>query len=244
MAHFFVPPFGDAREVTLCASDAHHAARVLRVRSGEAVTICDGTGCVWRAVFYEVSPERVTVELTDDKPFYPEPSTGVTVYAAQSKSGKWEHILQKCVEIGAKRLVPVITERCVSREPVKNHVRLQTIAREAAMQSRRGIIPEVAASVSFRDALRDAAAAEIRLFCDEDERRLSVGQALTGKTPRTVALFTGPEGGFSRAESEEARNAGCLCVSLGARILRCETAPVSALTMILYITGGMEPLET
>ena len=152
-------------------------------------------------------------------------------------------IVQKAVELGVSQIVPVRMERCVSRPDgkasQKKTDRWQKIAAEAAKQCGRGILPQVCPPTDFHQALIQAAQAEVFLFCYEGGGE-SVSRLITQKT-KTVSVLIGPEGGFSLPEAEAARKAGGVPVTLGKRILRTETAPLAALSVIMYASGNMEP---
>ena len=241
MQHYFTPPPDSGGMVSITGQDALHLARVLRVRAGGHVTVTDGMGGRWKTEIVSASTELVEARVVAVLPAPPEPAVGVTLFVARSKADKWEHVLQKAVELGAVRLTPFSSSRCVGVFSEARLPRLRGIAREAAMQSGRGVVPTVDKPVSYAEAVGRAAGCELALFCYEEARELSLRMALSGRTPRSVAILTGPEGGFSHEEAAYAKQAGCLPVSLGPRILRCETAPLAALTMTLALLGEMEP---
>jgi 16S rRNA (uracil1498-N3)-methyltransferase len=157
---------------------------------------------------------------------------------AYPKGDKLETVIQKAVELGVTRIVPFESSRCIKRpkadKVIKQGERLSKIAEEAAKQSGRGIIPEVALPLSYSEMLEDAKSSALRLICYEKESDLSVKALLSEGMPESIAIIVGCEGGFSPEEVEEAVNSGCHSVTLGKRILRCETAPLAVLSMILY----------
>jgi 16S rRNA (uracil1498-N3)-methyltransferase len=158
---------------------------------------------------------------------------------AFAKSDKFEHVLQKATELGAAAIVGFPSARCVSRPDeriAKKLERWQKITRSAAEQSGRGCIPEVRVLPSYAEAVRAAAEAELGLFFYENERTVSIRDAISAQ-PRSISLMTGPEGGFEAGEVALAEQAGLTVCSLGPRILRCETAPLCALSAVLYATG-------
>ena len=162
---------------------------------------------------------------------------------ALPKGDKMDFIVQKATELGAAAIVPYAAARSVSRPDeksmAKKTARWQKIAREAAMQCGRGVIPAVLPCVSFAEAARQAAALDLSLFLYENERQNGARAALSAETYATVGLMIGPEGGFDPAEAEEAVRAGLRSVSLGPRILRCETAPLAALAAVMYESGNL-----
>ena len=250
MARFFVDALpAEGTSYTLCGENADHA-RVLRLRPGEAVTLCDGAGneceCTVR--------EGLTLLAGTVVPSPAEARTVVSVYLAFPKGDKAEHVIQKATELGAAEICFFPSRYCVSRPEgqalEKKLERWQKIARSAAEQSRRGIIPPVRAVDSYREALANAAAAEAALLFYENEEQLTLGEALApfvslgqpapGETePRRISLMTGAEGGLSAEEILLARQAGLRICTLGPRILRCETAPLAALSAVMYALGEL-----
>ena len=157
------------------------------------------------------------------------------------KNPKLETVIQKLTEIGAVRLVPMDTKRAVAKLDKSAKVeRLRKIAQEAAKQSKRGIVPEVTDCVPFKKAVEMAAQADLALIPYEEETEVSLKNALRGKTPKTVSVMIGPEGGFDESEIMLAKETGIQSVTLGKRILRTETAPLTVASVVLYELGEME----
>ena len=241
MPRFFVEgcPKG---EVLLGGEDGRHIVRSLRMRPGEALTLCDGQGTDYACTFVSAQGESALVRVEEAFPNRTEPRAQVTVCQCLAKGDKLETVTQKAVELGAAEIWPLFSSRCVARpDPQaagKKAARLQKIAKEAAQQSGRGRIPQVLAPASLEEALRAAAAQGEILFCYEKG---------TGSLKETLAqcgervfLFVGPEGGFAPEEAELAQSLGGKLLSLGRRILRTETAPLAALSAIFYQKGDME----
>ena len=232
MPRFFVPPFaGDTAVLT--GEDAHHLAKVLRARVGEAVDLCDGEGTDYRCVVHSFSPQSVTLQVVERTPSRGELPRRVTLYQALCKGDKMEQILQKAVELGVGRMVPVITARCVSlpdrRSLEKKRERWQKIALAAAQQSGRGLVPSVEPALSFGEAVAAMAREDAILFYEKATRPLG---ELLRREGGPLSIMTGPEGGFAEEEARTAAEAGIALCSLGPRILRCETAPLAALAII------------
>lgn len=213
-------------------------ARVLRLRGGETVTVVTPKG-------EECTCEYVaegTLKVLSRKSCENEPDVAVTLYQALPKGDKMDYIVQKCVELGVSRIVPMLTARCVSRPDekslLKKRERWQKIALQAAMQSRRGIIPEVCACVSFAEAAELTKQNDATLFFYEMGGE-PVGKLLAQK-PKTLGIFIGSEGGFEQAEADLAIQNGCMAATLGKRILRAETAPLAALSIVMYQTGNFD----
>ena len=239
MARFFVEPEElNASEIVLSGENAQHA-KVLRLKAGEDVLVCDGLGkeCVCRVL--EVNP--CTLEVREARDSVTEAAVRVSVYMAFPKADKLEHVIQKATELGAYEIVAFPSGRCISRPDDKSLKkkleRWQKIAASAAEQSGRGRIPEVLVLPSFAAALQRAAEAEKALMFYENEHATTLRMALETGDWKTVSLLTGPEGGLEEREVEQARAAGLQVCTLGSRILRCETAPLCALSAVMYAAG-------
>ena len=241
MPRFFVSGQPENGLLTLHGEDAHHAGRVLRLRPGEAVTLCDGAGTDHDCVVETVEKEAVVCRLQRSHPAETEPKQHLTLCMALPKGDKMDFIVQKAVELGVHEIVPYLSKNCVSRpdKTEKKVERWQRIAVEAAKQCGRGFLPKVCAVVTTAQAVERAAQCETALFFYENERETGLRDALESGVGRTVSLMIGPEGGFAPEEVEMAAQAGLRSVSLGTRILRCETAPVAALAAVLYAGGNM-----
>ena len=220
--------------------DAHHIALALRMRTGESLTICDAKGNDFECKITNISPEEVSLRICSVSPSAGEPSTAVTLYQALPKGDKMETIVQKAVELGVAAIVPVLTERCVSRPDAKSFTkkreRYNKIALEAAKQCGRGKIPPFCELTDFSSALSHMQSSPLGIFFYENANT-SLKRVLSQGVPSKVSILIGSEGGFSPAEAEQAEQAGLAALSLGSRILRCETAPLAALTAILYQAG-------
>jgi len=241
MARFFVEPSEmNTEEIVLTGENAQHA-KVLRLKEGEQVLVCDGAGLECLCEVTEVSSKETTVRVMEKRPSITEASVQVSVYMAFPKADKLEHVIQKATELGAFEIVAFPSARCISKPDEKSLKkkleRWQKIAASAAEQSGRGRIPEVVVLPSFASALERAAKADKALMFYENEHATTLRMALeTGKW-ETVSLLTGPEGGLEEKEVAQARAAGLQVCTLGSRILRCETAPLCALSAVMYAAG-------
>ena len=241
MARFFVDPDALASDqIVLTGENAQHA-RVLRLKAGEEVLVCDGQGSECRCRVEDVSKDAVEVAVLERRPATSEAAVQVSVYMAFPKADKLEHVIQKATELGAYEIVAFPSARCISKPDDKSLKkkleRWQKIAASAAEQSGRGRIPEVVVLPSFAAALERAARADKALLFYENERATTLRMALECGDFRTVSLMTGPEGGLEEKEVEQAGSAGLRVCTLGSRILRCETAPLCALSAVMYAAG-------
>lgn len=240
MPRFFTNEI-DENNITLTGSDAVHVGRSLRMKPGEPLTVCCG-GIDYNCEISEITSDTVYLSLKEKVVCAAEPNIEVTLFQAVPKMDKLEYIIQKSVELGVSRIVPMLTRRCVSRPDerdfAKKLARLNKIAVEAAKQSGRGIIPQVTPIVSYKKALEMMKELDRNVLLYEEEGGVSFGEVdLTGA--KTVGLVIGSEGGFDREEAEACTAVGAAQVWLGKRILRCETAPITALSILMFLTNNM-----
>lgn len=229
---------GGAQTVRILGDDAHHITKSLRMREGDSITVCDMARTEYICRILSVG-ECVLARVESAHSSVSEPPYEAVLYQALIKGDKFDHVVQKAVECGVYRIVPVLTERCVVRldkkDGEKKRLRWQRIAAEAAKQCGRGIIPEVSGLMYFKEAVSQAAQTECPLFCYEGEVGRSLAQAVRGcRTPGTVSLMIGSEGGFSLEEAAYATECGMCSVGLGRRILRTETASSFALACLSF----------
>ena len=238
MVRFFVSPEELEGEIlTLEGENAQHA-KVLRLKAGEQVLVCDGAG---EECLCQVADNNFTLHILERRASTTEAAVRVSVYMAFPKADKLEHVIQKATELGAYEIVAFPSGRCVSKPDEKSLKkkleRWQKIAASAAEQSGRGRIPEVLVLPSYKAALERATQADKALMFYENEHAVTLRMALEAGEWKTVSLLTGPEGGLEEKEVEQARNAGLQVCTLGSRILRCETAPLCALSAVMYAAG-------
>ena len=221
--------------------DAEHV-RVLRLKPGEDVVICDGEGTDYKCRLVSSDKDQAEAEVLEVVRCPAEPTVAVTVLCGLPKGDRSDYIIQKCVEAGAAEIGFFLSERCVARpeQPEKKIERWQRIAEEAAKQSGRGIIPRLFWAGDFAGALDAAVKKDLALFLYETGEREALDRVLeANKEIKSAALITGPEGGFADFEAKLAKIAGLHVCSMGERILRCETAPVVAVTALMYATGNL-----
>ncbi len=233
--------------VRFTAQQARQIATVLRMQSGERVAVFDGSRPADLVVEVSLRAHgEVVGRIVDERPRSAEPGVLVTAYPALLQRDKFEQVVQKLVEVGVSAVVPVVTSRCLVREgpDARRMERWQRIAREAAEQSGRCVVPSIGPAAALTDALRQAAAEAPVLVADGRARgRVSLRTAaeqLGVIHPRTLALFVGPEGGFADEEIDAARACGAVVVSLGPRTLRTETASPVFAALVLYAFSALD----
>ena len=226
--------------IEIVGDDAFHIARSLRMAVGDRISVADGEGAVYECTLSEIRDERCICEILEKNPARTESPMEITLYMAYPKGDKLEVVIQKAVELGAYRIVPFESERCIKKPSAdkldKKLERLNRIAKEAAKQCGRARLPEVMPPLSFDAMLKAAAESALPLFCYECESTRTLAAVLSEckEAPRTVSVTVGCEGGFSEREAKAAISAGLISVGLGPRILRCETAPSYALSALSY----------
>ena len=238
MAWFFSESVTQPTHI-ITGEDANHITSSLRMKEGEQLTICDKDGIQHNCTIEHAEKGLVSVRVNESYPCRNEPHTHVTLYQALTKGDKMEFIIQKAVELGVKRIVPVLTDRCVSRPDEKSMKkkleRYNKIALQAAQQSRRGEIPVVLPLQTLKEAAKNAGSTAI--VCYE------LGGEPLGvyieKRRDEISLFIGSEGGFEKHEIDEILKNGGAAATLGNRILRAETAPIAALSVIMYLTDNL-----
>ena len=241
MPKFFVPKSSIDKEALVAevlGDDARHIARSLRMAVGDEITLSDGEGASYACRLTKIRDERCELEIVSTIESKAEPSVPVTLFMAYPKSDKLETVIQKATELGAVAIIPFESSRCI-KKPSKDKAkekreRLARIAKEAAKQCGRDRVPFIGEPISFAECIKQAKASELALFCYEDEDATTLKAALSSARPASISAVVGSEGGFSPEEARLAKEAGLVSVSLGARILRCETAPDYVLAAISY----------
>ncbi|MBS4030174.1 MAG: 16S rRNA (uracil(1498)-N(3))-methyltransferase [Clostridiales bacterium] len=229
-------------DVTLTGDDARHLSRVLRASPGDAVELCNESGQCQAAQITFVGKESVTCRLAS---LLPDRESGVRVTLAFAllKGEKTDFVLQKATELGVSAFIPFSSTRCVARIDKKARdklVRWDKIVRSAAGQSLRNRVPVISPPLDWPQLLTEFQNYQRIVFFWEGEGDKPLAPVLKGVLPgENILLITGPEGGFSREEAEEAMASGANAVTLGPRILRAETAAVVSVAVALYEAGEM-----
>ncbi len=222
--------------------DASHISKVLRMKPGEFLTVCDTKGFDYECVITESRPELVSLKVEEKHRNETEPQTKLTLFQCLPKSDKMDLIVRQATEIGAEAVIPVLSERCVSRpdpkSAAKKIARWQKIAFSAAGQCGRGVIPQIKELITFKKSVEMFNDFDkVIFFCERGGKRLS---DIVDGAARKIAIFVGPEGGFSVEEEELANSFSAVSATLGKRILRCETAPLAAAACVMLLSGEMD----
>ena len=242
MHRFFAEPgqIGE-KEIVITGADVNHIRNVLRMRADEEVLIADGQGAEYRCKLTDLGENEVRAQILWKLDGNAELASAITLFQGLPKSDKMDFIVQKCVELGVSRIVPVSTKRAVVKlDAKKEQTRLKrwnTISESAAKQSGRGVIPEVSGVMSFGKALEEAKKLDVLLIPYERAEHMAETRRVMGeiRPGQSVGIFIGPEGGFEESEVEEAVAAGAQAITLGRRILRTETAGLAVMAMLGYL---------
>lgn len=244
MPKFFVEPekVQDGK-IIIDTEDVNHIMRVLRMKKGDSLTVCDSCGMDYTAVISDTSDKSVICDIVSSCKSDTEPGVYVKLYQGIPKGSKMEYIIQKTVELGVSEIVPVKMSRCVVRfdnakDEKKKTERWQKIAESAAKQSGRGIIPKVSLPVTFPEAVADMKKSEISFAPYECEAENSIRCIIEqNSSVKSVGFIIGPEGGFDLAEVQKLLDENIKTVTLGKRILRTETAGEAVIAMLMYGLG-------
>lgn len=251
MSRFFVSMEAvdtSSGRIMITGEDVKHIRSVLRSMPGDALELSDGVGVDYDVTIEAVEKDNITTKIVCAKPNKTEPPVHITLFQGIPKADKMEYIIQKCIELGVKRIVPVLTARTVvkfdnARDAAVKTTRWRRIALEAAKQCDRGIVPVVEEPVRFDEALKLAEGCDLRLLPYEEEAAGNLRQQLSkqgqSEGAQRLAIFIGSEGGFAAAEVQKAVEGGFKSVTLGPRILRTETAGIAVMAIIMYELGDM-----
>ena len=227
--------------IILDGESARHIAKSLRMRVGDMLMICDNESNEYGCQINEITKDNVSLKICYKQANHTEPSCKVSIYQGVPKSSKMEDIIQKCTELGVNKITPILTKRCVSRpddkSSAKKNARYQKIALEAAQQSGRGIVPKIDNMTSIKDAIKNDDSEVKIIFYEGGGEPL---KNIINENTKSVSIYIGPEGGFEKEEVELILENGGKVATLGPRILRTQTAPVAALSVIMMLTNNME----
>ena len=229
-----------ASQIILDGEEAKHITKVLRMQPGESITVCDGEGMDYVAEIEKIEKNFLTLRILEKLETTSESAVKITLFQCLPKASKMEYVIQKCTELGIYEIIPCISERCVVKldgeaDGKKKVERWQAVAKAAAKQSGRGIVPKIGMPVSFQEATCRLAEKPLSFIPYENEEQLTLKTLLRDKPlPESAAFIIGPEGGFSDKEISMAQAQGIQSITLGKRILRTETAAEVVLSMMNY----------
>lgn len=248
MPRFFCDNINNDK-VYIDGEGAKHITKVLRLRVGDAVIVND-LNKIDHSCEIEALGEQVVLAIKESYPNKTEPTTQITLYQALPKGDKLEFIVKKAVELGATTIVPMMSKYCVAKSNEqtfqKKLLRLQKIAFESAKQCGRGIIPHISNIITFEEAIKNGVCESGECIGESGECSILYyeGGGVTTNSvvsldTKKVNIYIGSEGGFCESEIDLAKQNNVQIGTLGRLILRCETAPIVAMTLVLNATGHM-----
>ena len=250
MQHFFADPSCvDGEQIRLTGSDVNHMKNVLRMKPGEEVWVSDGEGMDYFCSVEGYEEKEAVLRVVKKEVSQTELASRLILFQGLPKGDKMEWIVQKAVELGAYSIVPFAAKRSVvkldQKKAGKKRERWQAIAKGAAEQSKRGIVPQVQDVMSFQEAMNYAKELDVVLVPYELQEGMKATEAVISKIEpgQSVGIFIGPEGGFDESEIEQAKEAGAIPITLGKRILRTETAGLTTLSILMYHLECREQLD-
>lgn len=244
MSRFFVEPDQISHDsfITITGSDVKHMRDVLRMARGDTFVACDSTGTEYSCELEAFLDGNAIGHVLARRAGETEPLVPVTLLQGIPKGDKMELIIQKNIELGVNRIIPVMMERSVVRfkddkDKDKKTERWNRIAMEAAKQCGRLKIPQVLRPISLKEALRQLEPGDLKIVPYENEQELRLKAVLQSSRIASISFLIGPEGGIAEAELELLKEADFTSVSLGKRILRTETAGFAVMSAIRYELG-------
>ena len=239
MYKFFVESYQiKEKEINIIEEDKKHISNVLRMKPKEKILVTNkSTYETYECEIINIDKEKVICNILKKIETDVEPKIKVDIYQGLPKSDKLEYIIQKSVELGVNRIIPVNMEYCISKikDEEKKNQRWMKIAEAAAKQSKRNIIPKVEKSVDMNHVYEITKNYDLTLVLYENEEKTTIKEVLKEeKNIKNIAIIIGSEGGISKKEIEKLQEKGAKIVTLGKRILRTETASVAVLSIIMY----------
>ncbi|HEX5563615.1 MAG TPA: 16S rRNA (uracil(1498)-N(3))-methyltransferase [Sporosarcina sp.] len=240
--YFLETPFDEGGDAFISGEDGKHIAKVMRMEAGDRIIAVDD-GEAFISEITDILTEGVTITKVDGPLPSNEMPVKMTIVCGLPKGDKLDLIVQKGTELGMSKVIPFEAERSIvkwdAKKGDKKVERLKKIAKEAAEQCHRTMIPDVLAPMTFKQILQESQNYDVRFFADEEDAKGNDPNRIADRLKnvyhkQSVLVVFGPEGGLSRKEADEMRAAGFLSVSLGPRILRTETAPLYFLSAMSY----------
>lgn len=250
-------------KIIICGEDCNHITKVLRLSKKDIIIVCDGSGNDYTASIVDIAKQQVTASIVNSQKNLAEPKVKITLFQCLPKSSKMDYVIEKTVELGVNEIVPVISDRVVSKlsdvyekteypersektdKTDKKLIRWNNISLSAAKQSGRGIIPKVSSPVSFEKAILMMNHFDKSFLAYEEasngensdeEKKIAPLKKIIGQLNNilNIGIMVGPEGGFEPREIELAHKHGIEIIGLGHRILRTETAGLAIISILMY----------
>lgn len=234
---FFVSPDDVAGDKIYISGDEYAHLKVLRQKVGYKVVVCTGDGKDYEGTIEEISRDRAVVRIDTVSANANDPALDITLFQALPKGDKMSFIVQKCTELGARRIVPFLS--AYTEETRYNRERMQRVAKEACKQCGRSLVCDAGELTDFDGVISSLRDYDLVIMPYENATCGRTGDVKGLKTAKKIAVIIGSEGGFAQEEVQRAKDAGAQIVSLGRRILRCETAGLVTISLIAYERGEL-----
>ncbi len=244
MRRFYINPDTSVASPVITGSDAKHIKNVLRLKPGDKVLLFDGTGHEYESEITTFSKNTVFLNILRKFSTTTESPVSITVAQAFLKDKKMDTIIRQLTELGITKWFPFISQRSVPRPDKKRlstrKIRWEKIAKESLKQCKRGCLPEIGELISYEKAINPAEKYDLKVVFWENELKSIDASLISSETRiKKILVMIGPEGGFSTDEIEKAKASGFISATLGPRILKADTAPIVAITLIQYIFGDI-----
>jgi len=240
---FFTEPKNISdKELIISGNEAHHLSRVMRRNKGDIIWVVDGQGGVYEAEIIEKEKKRVRCEILSKRRRIGEPVVSLTLAQAVLKGERFELLIQKAVEIGVGRIIPMISERTIVKPGKNKKARWTNIARSAMKQCGRSILPEITEPIPLKKVLSQGINCSYRFIAHAHKNSKSLQHYFTESADlshKKVLIVVGPEGGFTEEEVTMAEDQGFITISLGPRRLRAETAGIVLTALVLFQLGEL-----
>ncbi len=239
--YFYIhPDHITGNQARLSAEESKHAARVLRKTKGQMIWAVDGRGSAYEIEIIQTKP-HIEGTIINRRRRQGEPVHDVTIAQAVLKGDRFEWFIEKAVELGVNRIIPVISENCIASPSAEKTARWRRIAKAAMKQCGRTILPEVTETIPFKKMIALGSNCQFRFIAHYDNKSTPVECPVKKSSSRTfrAMMITGPEGGFSESEIELAIDQGFKPVQLGQRRLRAETAGITIIIQVLTCLGDL-----
>lgn len=219
--------------------EAHHIRDVMRMKEGDRAAAFDGTGKEYHGIIENVSKRGLVIRIKKTQLRKSRRDFKVTLMQSLVRMDGMDYIAQKATELGISSIIPVRTERAVAElrkeKAASRYERWRRIVKEAAKQCGRADLADIEETLDFKEAAKKSSLFDLAIMPSVSlDKKASLKKTLSGFSGKTIAVFIGPEGGFTPSEAALARKSGVIIVSLGENVLRCETAAVAVLAMINY----------
>ncbi|WP_392486600.1 16S rRNA (uracil(1498)-N(3))-methyltransferase [Haloimpatiens sp. FM7315] len=246
MHKFFVPKENIIEDkVTIKGEDVKHIYKVLRLSEGEKICINNSLGEEYLASIVFINKQEVRLDIIEKLEIKSESPVNIYIYQGLPKAAKMDLIVQKNTELGVKGITPIITERVIVKNELKEYKKIDRwnrIALEACKQCKRGVIPKINNPIDFQSLLKDLENFDLVVVPYENEEGYGIKKLVEDvkdKDIKNIAVIIGPEGGFEKEEIDQLSKMGAYIITLGPRILRTETAGFTCLSLLMYELGDL-----